>query len=368
MANRLRRLIRPRRSRPGTAPGTILVDKNAPPPSIDVFQFNRDNVDRAEGISPSEIPPLSDDVVTWVNVVGLGDAHVIEAIADRFDIHDLALEDVVNTHQRPKMEQYSDHLYVVLRMPNDSDIADLEQVSIFLGKNYVLTWQEADGDCFQPIRERLQSKTRLVRKHGADFLAYALIDSIIDSFFPVLTRYGERLDAIEDRVTSANAGYSVVQSLHQIRSDLRTLRRSTWAHRDVVRNLMSTEDDLLTEMTLLHLRDVSDHTVQLVELFESSRDSCSDLQDLYMSAVSLRTNEVMKVLTIIATIFIPLGFIAGLYGMNFSYDASPLNMPETQWYFGYPMAIVLMGSVAFAMLAFFYRRGWIGSDNGKDLP
>jgi magnesium transporter len=361
MRTKKRRSFRHRPVRPGTAPGTISIDVNSPLPEIEVIQYTADHLSRIHNVAPLDFPKLSRETVTWINVVGLGDKKIVKQVAAAFDIHDLALEDVVNTHQRPKVERYADHLYVVLKMPSRGEAIELEQISLFIGENYVLSWQERAADCFDPIRKRIESPARMLRSRGNDFLAYSLIDAIIDSYFPLLNQYSDILDEIEDDLASTKTPYQLLQRLHHVRSDIRSLRRSVWSHRDVIAGLISYDGQLLTDETRFHLRDVADHTLRLVELMESSRDSCSDLQDLYLSTVSLRMNEVMKVLTIIATIFMPLGFIAGLYGMNFSHDASPWNMPETDWYFGYPMALAIMIGVAVGMLFYFRRLGWIGN-------
>lgn len=352
---------RHRHVRPGSPPGTIVIDKDSPPPVIDAIQYDRKQLTRERDIGVPAIPQLSEDKVTWIDIVGLGDKAIIQQVATRFDLHGLAVEDVVNTHQRPKLERFKDHLYIVLQMPKQNDELELEQISLFVGKNFVLTWQERTGDCFDPIRERLRRTNGLLRGRGNGFLAYALMDAIIDAYFPLMIQYSDELDKLEDLLTDVSAGYLMLQQLHHVRADIRNLRRTVWSHRDVLANLISYEAEFLDEETRLHLRDVADHTLRLVEMMESHRDNCSDLQDLYLSTVSMKTNEVMKVLTIIATIFIPLGFIAGLYGMNFATDASPWNMPETQWYYGYPMAIAIMVLVAGGMLAYFRRLGWIGN-------
>ncbi|MCA9136849.1 MAG: magnesium/cobalt transporter CorA, partial [Planctomycetales bacterium] len=355
-----RKRRRHRQVRPGTSPGTIVIDHESPHPRIDVTQFNREKVTRLCDLSPDQIPTPRSDANTWVNVVGLGNKEIIERVGQKFGIHPMAMEDVVNTHQRPKLDVYDDHLYLVLRMPHHNGDLDLEQVSIFLGKDFVLTWQERNGDCFDPIRERMENANGLIRSRGSDFFVYTLMDAIIDSYFPALIRYGDLLDEIEDTLTESASDFSLVKRLHSIRHDVRNLRRNAWSQRDVVGSLIVYQGALVSDDTRFHLRDVADHALRIVEMLESTRDSCSDLQDLYMSMVSLRMNEVMKVLTIIATIFIPLGFIAGLYGMNFSNEASPWNMPETQWQFGYPMALVLMAAVAIGMLAYFRHLRWIG--------
>ncbi len=360
MTSSRKRRRRHRHVRPGTPPGTIVIDKDSPPPVIEVIQYDRKELTRQHDIAVSAIPQLADDKVTWIDIVGLGDKAVIQQVASRFELHRLAVEDVVNTHQRPKLERFKDHLYIVLQMPKQDEELELEQVSLFVGKNFVLTWQERSGDCFAPIRDRLRSTSGMLRGRGNGFLAYALMDAIIDAYFPLMIQYSDELDNMEDLLTDVSAQYLLLQQLHHLRGDIRNLRRTVWSHRDVLANLISFEAEFLDEETRLHLRDVADHTLRLVEMMESHRDSCSDLQDLYLSTVSMKTNEVMKVLTIIATIFIPLGFIAGLYGMNFSTTASPWNMPETQWYYGYPMAIAIMVLVATGMLAYFRRLGWLG--------
>lgn len=360
MTTKRHRRRRHRHSQPGARPGSLVIDQTAPRPVIDVVQFDDTDFHCFSDISPEQIPPLRCESVTWINVTGLGNLDVIEQVAARFNIHDLALEDVVNTHQRPKLEIFDDHLYLVLRMPRHNGELDIEQVSIFLGETYVLTWQERHGDCFDPIRERLKAASGLMRQRGNDFFAYSLMDAIVDAYFPVLSSFADMLDQIEDMLVEADSSFAVMHQLHAIRQDVRSLRHNAWSQRDVINALIGYHGDLVHDETRLHLRDVADHTLRVVEMLESSRDSCSDLQDLYMSMLSLRMNEVMKVLTIIATIFIPLSFIAGLYGMNFDARVSSWNMPETKWRYGYPMALGIMLIVAMGMLIFFRRRGWIG--------
>ena len=360
-----------RRQQIGEAPGTIAAPTGAIETHIDLTVFDASEIHRTKDATVDQCTEAArNDRVAWVNVVGLSDAELIDDLAERFGLHDLAAEDVVNTHQRPKLEEYGEHLYIVVRMPrlmidegqerDDIDAGlDLEQVSLFIGDGWLLTFQERPGDCFDNLRKRLRNPKRLVRQRGSDFLGYAIIDSIVDSYFPVVADYAERIDEIEDRLMLLEEPIDLIGRLHRIRTEIRELRRTAWSHRDLLRSLMNYGGTWIQDDTRLHLRDVSDHTLQLVELLESNRDSCSDLQDLYLSTAGMRMNEVMKVLTVIATIFIPLGFIAGLYGMNFNPEVSPYNMPETQWYFGYPMAIAMMVVLTVAMLAFFYRKGWL---------
>lgn len=348
---------------PGTPPGAFVISDTAERPVIDVIQFNADELNHWENCGLDSLPKRKTGTVTWMNIVGLGDKDVVLRIADQYGLHDLAVEDVVNTHQRPKFEEYEDHFYTVLRLPSHVELLDREQISIFVGKDFVLTWQEHSGDCFRPIRDRLKSKKRMIRSLGSDFLAYALIDTIVDSYFPVLEHYTAELDRIEDELADELKGDAAkrdpIIELYGLRTEIRMLRRDAWAHRELVRTLIADESNIISDETRLHLRDVLDHTHHLVELAEACRDSCNDLHDLCFTFMSVRMNEIMKVLTIIATIFMPLGFITGLYGMNFDTSVSSWNMPETRWYFGYPFAIALMLAISAAMLLFFRRRGWL---------
>ncbi|MCL4152726.1 UNVERIFIED_CONTAM: hypothetical protein GTU68_000124, partial [Idotea baltica] len=283
----------------------------------------------------------------------------IEEIGKRFDLHPLALEDAIHVHQRPKTEDYDSHLFIVARMLLPDEISITEQVSIFLGKNVVVTLQERDGDCFEAVRERIRQHSR-IRDKDADYLAYALLDAIIDNYFPRIEEYRERLESLEDKLIKPNSNIAM-NELHEIRRDLRHLRKLLWQHREATNSLLRLEHPLVNKETSLYIRDCHDHCVQLLDVTESYREYCTDLRDLYLAEVSMRTNDVMKVLTLIATIFMPMSFIAGLYGMNFDHNVSPYNMPETAWFYGYPFAIGLMSIIGFSLLYFFYRKGWIGS-------
>jgi magnesium transporter len=304
--------------------------------------------------------------VTWVDVQGLGDVETVRALGDRFDLHGLALEDVINVHQRPKVELYENHVFIVTRMvggpATDGGGADTEQVAMFLGADFLLTFQERSGDCFEPVRERLRHAGGRIRAARADYLAYTLIDAVIDGYFPVLEGYGERVERLEDAVT-ARPDAALVAQIHALKRDLLTLRRAIWPQREMVNALIRDESSLVAEPTRLYLRDCYDHAIQLMDMIETYREIASGLVDLHLSSFSARLNEVMKVLTIIATIFIPLSFITGLYGMNFDPSASRWNMPELGWRYGYPFALGLMGVVAIGLLVYFRRKGWIG---GRD--
>jgi magnesium transporter len=345
----------------GTMPGTL-----SPPPGALPSQVRRIAYDEHEMLEHDvrDLSSLSDRerayAVTWVDVTGLGTTDTIRAVGERFGLHPLALEDVVHTHQRPKVEEYPSGLYLAVRVPHAyaDGTLELEQVSIFLGKDYVVTFQEREGDCFEPVRERLRRSRGKLRRSGPDYLAYALIDAVVDSFFPHIETYGDTLDELQDRILETPDSVLVPQ-IHGIRRDLLAIRRTVWPLRDALSTLVREEYAAIGGETRLYLRDVNDHTVQLVELTELHREVASGLLDIYLSSMSNRMNEVMKVLTIIATIFIPLSFVASIYGMNFERGASAWNMPELGWAYGYPFALGLMASIAIALLAFFRRRGWI---------
>ncbi len=345
---------------PGASPGTIHAERHQLKPTIDLTVYSPSKLRTRTGVSVGDLPAIDKDKdIAWINVVGLGDIDIIQSLANRFGIHRLAIEDVVNTPQRPKFEEYDDYLFLVLRLPHFDDAnLEVEQISLLVGHGFVLTFQEIPGDSFDPIRKRLENPRSYVRNHGADFLGYGLLDSVVDSVFPIVAQYTDELDAIDDKVKSDRDTKATLHRLHELRSDIQGLRRDALSLRDMVRRLSRYEGHLIQRETLIHLRDVDDHSHRLVEFLDSCRDSCTQLYDLQIAMASLRMNEVMKVLTVISTIFIPLGFITGLYGMNFSNEESPWNMPETRWYYGYPFAILLMLGLSLFLLAYFFRKGW----------
>jgi magnesium transporter len=349
-----------RRTPPGAMPGTVAVDPQGARPVVRVMAYGPDELEEREVDDLDSLAKLvGRSPVTWVDVQGLGDAETITRLGEIFQLHPLALEDVVNTHQRPKVEDYGQFLFVVVRMIVPGERLDTEQVSLFLGANFVITFQERPGDCLDPVRKRLRQATGRVRSAGADYLAYALLDAVVDAYFPAMEQYGEWLDTLDTEI-SAQPGSNVVVRVHQMRNDLLMLRRAIWPFRDDIGGLVREPNPLVSEETRVFLRDCYDHTVQIIDLVETSREMCSDLRDYYLSTVNNRMSEVMKVLTIMATIFIPLGFIAGVYGMNFDPGASGWNMPELGWSFGYPFALGLMAAVAGGQLWYFWRRGWLG--------
>jgi len=347
--------VRPfrRRTGPGASPGTVVALPDEPPPQVRVIAYGPDGVVEEQAASVSGLAALTQrSAVTWVNVDGLGDAAVIQQLGNEFQLHPLALEDVMNPHQRPKVEAYDDHLFIVARSVSLDEHLETEQIALFVGKNYVLTIQEGlPGDCFDPVRERIRKTVGRIRHSGADYLAYALLDAIIDNYFPVLDRYGDMLDDLDEQLMSGGDGESVAQ-IHKLRSDLSALRRALRPHQEVFNELVREEQERFSERTRLYLRDCLDHVLQIAQTIDHYHEYCSDLRDYHLVTLSHRSNEAMKTLTVIATLFIPLSFVAGLYGMNFQ------HMPELHWVYGYPMALAIMASIGGSLLAWFWRRGW----------
>ena len=281
------------------------------------------------------------------------------AVGEAFGLHRLALEDVLNVHQRPKIESYADHLFVVARMAEWCGHLETEQLGLFIGEDFVVTFQERPGDDFGPVRERLRGARGLLRKSGPDYLAYALLDAIVDRYFPVLEGYGERIEELEDEVLETPHPEDL-RAVHAIRRDLLTLRRAVWPLRDALASLQREPHPLIAKETRLYLGDLYDHTVQVIDFVETHREITASLVEMHLASISNRLNEVMRVLTIIATIFIPLTFVVGVYGMNFDPDSSPWNMPELRWRYGYPAVLVAMLAIVAGLLGWFRWRGWIG--------
>jgi len=355
-----------RRTLPGAVPGTLEVDPAAPFPRIHVTGYSPEGIVEKEVTDTAELTVFLETwPVTWVNVDGLGDSRILLELAEIFHIHKLALEDVVHVHQRSKVEEYEKNLYIVSRMASVPDgMLETEQLSLFLGDGYIVTFQERQGDCLEPVRDRIRKGKGKIRGAGADYLAYAILDAVVDAWFPVLEDYGENLQKLEDSILE-KPDKPTVSAIHRIKRDLLEMRRTVWPTRETINSLMR-ESDFVRSDTHLYLRDCYDHVIQIIDMLESYRDMASGLMEFYLSALSNRMNEIMKVLTIIATIFIPLTFIAGIYGMNFNPDASPWNMPELNWEYGYPFFWVLMVLIGGAMALFFRRRGWLGSRKRED--
>ena len=338
---------------PGTAPGTLPVDETAEPTEVEVIRYSEHTF--SEGDVVAEPQPGE---ICWVNVEGLKNHDQLSGLAEKFGIHRLALEDVLMP-QRSKVDDYEDHLVLVIPMPTTEDDSGFEQLTIFLGKSFLLTFQDGvPGDCFEPVRQRLRSNSGMLRKKGPDYLAYALIDTVIDSYFPIVDNIGHHLDSLEDDVLVLGSR-DCVTSIRDLKREIMHLKRVIRPLSECVGSLSRGFGDFVQDETRLYLRDCLDHTRMLLDALEVHRDLVTGLMDAYMSAISHRMNEVMKTLTIIATIFIPLSFIAGVYGMNFNPEASPYNMPELNWFYGYPFALGLMGGTAGLLLVYFYVRGWL---------
>jgi magnesium transporter len=358
---RVRRALFRRHTKPGAAPGTVETDPTAQKPEIRILSYGPNELkeESIPGVSRVE-PLLRRRPITWVNVTGLGDNRTIQEIGRVFKLHPLALEDVVNVHQQPKAEFYGEALFLVTRIPVPGPRLETEQISIFVGDGYVLTFQEHAGDCFEPVRDRLRESRGNIRSEGPDYLAYTLLDSVVDAWFPIVEKYGDTLDEI-DRMITDNDATNTVPQLHAIRHELVRARRLFLRQREALGIMRRTDEstDLVKPETRIYLRDCQDHTTQIIDAIDTFREMCSDLREFHFSQVTDRTNETMRVLTVIATIFIPLSFFTGLWGMNFDTESSPWNMPELEWQLGYPFALGMMATIAAVMLFYFWRKGWL---------
>ena len=349
-----------RQTEPGAMPGTMISPLDASPTRVSVICYSETEILEQPVTDLGQLVDLLERwPVTWVNVDGLSDTKILDGLAGLFGIHRLSMEDVVHLHQRPKVENYGDYLFLIARMVEDHDPLRTDQTSLFIGANFLLTFQEFPGDCLDPVRLRLRSQAGRIRQAGADYLAYAVLDAILDGYFPVMELYSDRLEAIDDAVTNSPTP-RIVPELHRLRGNLLQVRKMMVAQRDALNEMIRDDFPLIAHETRLYLRDCVDHTAQILDVVETYREMCADLRDYYLSRISHRTNQVMKVLTIISTIFLPLSFIAGVYGMNFNTTHS-LNMPELNWAFGYPFALGLMSATAIGLLVYMHRHGWLDS-------
>lgn len=357
-----------RYSEPGTAPATLSVPPSvsALPPRLRYTRYDKDSIEEHTVSSVSEIPaPTPTGAVLWVEMDGLSDLSLLNELGEKFALHPLALEDVLNLGQRPKVEPYENHLFIVAQMlaAEDDGSVSREQVSMFLGPGFLLTIEEdPETDTFRPVHERLRTARGMVRKMGPDYLAYALMDAIVDHKFPLLEELGEALDEMDNKVVE-KPSIEQVHELHQAKRLLTHLRRYVWPEREVISSLLHDESGLVKRETKVYLRDCYDHTVQVMDLIESYRDVATANMDMYLSSVGMRTNEIMRVLTVISSIFIPLTFLAGIWGMNFSGESDgkpmPWNMPELHKPWGYPACLGLMLGIALVQVVYFRRKKWI---------
>jgi len=353
--------FRKRYHKPGTSPGTLVPAE--PPPSgkvtVEIISYSPDSIEERAVTTAEEVFRYRDAPgVTWINVNGLHDVELLQKLGDHFGLHPLALEDVLNTGQRPKIEDYDAQEFIVMKQLHWNGRVATEQTCLFLGKSYVLTMQEDPGDCFDPIRERLRKGSGRLRRLGPDYLAYALVDALVDQAFPILEKVGERIEDLEEEVLESPTRRTLAE-IRQIKHDLLQLRRAAWPQREVIHAMQREDSRFVQKDTRLYLRDLYDHTIQILDMIETYRDLTAGMLDVYLSSLSNRMNEIMKVLTIISTIFIPLTFIVGLYGMNFDTRAGPLSMPELHWPYGYVAVLLVMAAVAAGMLVYFRRKDWI---------
>jgi len=352
------RLIKERSKKAGLPPGTLvhIGEKKRERTTITILDYDERHLQEQGIKNVDECLAFKDKpTVTWINVDGIHQIEILEKLGDCFGLHPLVVEDILNTDQRPKMEDFGDYIFIVLKMFYYDDNVDEmvpEQISLILGPNFVISFQEREGGIFDPIRERIRSEKGRIRKMGADYLAYALVDSIVDNYFLILEKLGERMEFLEDELVT-NPTPETLQTIHELKREMIFLRKSVWPLREVIGGLERGESPLIQESTRIYLRDVYDHTIQVIDAVETFRDMLSGMLDIYLSSISNRMNEVMKVLTIIATIFIPLTLIAGIYGMNFKY------MPELEWPWAYPMVWLIMVAIGVLMLIYFRRKRWL---------
>lgn len=345
----------------GARPGTLVIPADAPPPRLFAVTYDGNGLDEWPLEHVEDLDRLPTDRKLWLDVQGLGSEPVLRALADRFGLHPLALEDVVNVPQRPKVEDFPEHTMLVTRQLRwtRGEAPDFGQVAIFVGASYVLTFQERYGDALEPILKRLRVGQGPIRPAGVDYLAYAMLDAVVDGYYPLVQEIGERLENMESRVINQPSP-SMLDRLGQAKSVLVTMRRVMRPQRDAVAALLDHPTDRFSADVRVYLRDTLDHCKQLVEGIESDREVANALMNTYLSVVGHRTNDIMRVLTIMASIFIPLTFMAGLYGMNFE------NMPELQSPLAYPLLLVVMGFTAAGMVIYFWRSGWLGSSKDDD--
>ncbi len=344
----------------GLPPGSMVHvgERRTQSVQISLFHYDEANVLEKEVQSVEEcFPHLGQGGVTWINIAGVHDPSIVQALGEHVGLHPLVMEDIVNTEQRPKMEDYGQYIYVVIKMlqwqsQKSGQALEIEQVSLIIGSDFVLSFQERPGDLFDPIRDRLRSGKGRVRKAGADYLAYCLLDAVVDGYFVVLEQLGDRIDDLEEDLVNS-PGREQLRTLHRLKRHGLFLRRSVWPLREVLSGLQRSDSALVQSEVKIYLRDVYDHTIQVIDTLEAFRDILAGMLDTYLSSLSNRMNEIMKVLTIIATIFIPLTFLAGIWGMNFE------HMPELSYPWAYPAALGLMAAVALALVIFFRRKGWL---------
>jgi len=352
------RLTKKRSAKIGLPPGTLIHigERKTEKVRINILDYDEAQFEEEEAKTIEESFPFKDKpTVTWIDIEGIHQVEIIEKLGSHFGLHPLLLEDILNTDQRPKMEDYGDYIFIVLKMlylGEANNEIEAEQVSLILGSNFVISFQEREGDVFDPVRDRIRNAKGRIRKAGADYLAYTLLDAIVDNYFIILESLGETIEETEEQLAT-NPNPETLQLIHALKKEMIFLRKSIWPLREVISGLERCESSLIHESTGAYLRDVYDHTIQIIDTVESFRDMISGMLDIYLSSISNKMNEVMKVLTIFASIFIPLTFVAGVYGMNFSF------MPELKWQWGYFGILGVMALVGISLVVYFKRRKWL---------
>lgn len=349
----------PFNSKAGLSPGTpvFIGERKQARTQMAVLRYDEDGVyEKSDATLSDCMMPLDATGVTWINVFGIHDVDFIGALGEQFGIHPLTLEDIVNTTQRPKTEEFENYLFFVLKMMNYNEThneIEIETVSMVLGQGYVISFQERAGDAFATVGERIRAGKGRIRRLNADYLAYSLMDAVVDAYFVVLEHIGDHIELIEDEIVSAPVP-AHMHEIHHLKREILYLRKSVWPLREEISALLKTESSLIDAGTRVYLRDIYDHTIRVIDMVETNRDILASMHDTYLTSVSNRMNEVMKVLTIIATIFIPLTFIVGVYGMNFE------DMPELHWRWGYFAVWVFMAAVTGGMIFYFKKKRWLG--------
>jgi magnesium transporter len=352
------KFIKKRKEKIGSPPGTPVYtgEKKEEAARVTVIDYDEKHFQEKEISHVDECFGLKDSPsVSWINVDGIHDGEVINAFSENFGLHPLVVEDILHTGQRPKIEDYGEYIFIVFTMLQyDEERRDIigEQVSLILSDHIVLSFQERPGDIFDLIRERIRNGKGRIRKMGTDYLAYSLVDAVVDHYFVILEKTGERIEELEESLTT-NAKPETMQEIHRLKREMLYLRKSIWPLRESISGLEKSESALIKKATLKYLRDVYDHTIQIIDTVETFRDMLSGMHDTYLTSISNRMNEIMKVLTIIATIFIPLTFVAGIYGMNFKF------MPELDWRWGYPALWLVVVTIVVIMIIFFKRKKWL---------
>lgn len=345
----------------GTAPGTLSKERSADakPLRIQLIDYDSDELTILDNMTAEKCEPyLERETVTWINVEGQPTEDALRELGASFGLHSLALEDVLNTGQRPKAQAFPDHLFIIMSLPlMGKNQVKVHQLSLFVGDKFLISFCESELMALDPILDRLKLAASRMRSRGADYLMYSLLDFVIDRAYPVLEMFGVQLEEIEEQILDF-ADKESLGKIHQIRRELILLRRNLWPQREVINHLLRDESPLINQDTHLYLRDCYDHTIQVMDLLETYRDMVASMLEIYLSSVSNRMNDVMRVLTVIATIFIPLTFIVGVYGMNFDRSAGPFSMPELGQPLGYVVVWILMLAIAVGMILFFRSRKW----------